>query len=74
VDLASDLFDTLVVSMRNYDQVAEYLAVSGTTSLTARRGVPGDGGGTSGPVRQPGCGLSQACPHGVSGRHLRYKM
>ena len=34
--LASDLFDTLVVSMQNYDRVAEYLAVSGTTSLTAR--------------------------------------
>ena len=34
--LASDLFDTLVVSMPNYDRAAEYLAVSGTTSLTAR--------------------------------------
>ena len=34
--LASDLFDTMVVSMRNFDQVREYLAVSGTTSLPSR--------------------------------------
>ena len=34
--LASDLFDTLVVSMPNYDRANEYLAVSGATSLNAR--------------------------------------
>ncbi len=34
--LASDLFDTVALSMRNYDQVNEYLAVSGTTGLTAQ--------------------------------------
>ncbi|MFC1729211.1 aldo/keto reductase [candidate division KSB1 bacterium] len=33
--LASDLFDTIIISMRNFDQVNEYLAVSGTTSLDA---------------------------------------
>lgn len=33
--LASDLFDTMIISMRNFDQVREYLAVSGTTSLAA---------------------------------------
>lgn len=33
--LASDLFDTIIISMRNFDQVREYLAVSGTSSLTA---------------------------------------
>jgi predicted aldo/keto reductase-like oxidoreductase len=32
--LASDLFDTLVVRMPNYDQADEYLAVSGSTRLT----------------------------------------
>jgi len=34
--LASDLFDTMVVRMPNFDQVAEYLAVSGSTTLTPR--------------------------------------
>jgi predicted aldo/keto reductase-like oxidoreductase len=33
--LASDLFDTLIISMANYDQINEYLSVSGTTSLEA---------------------------------------
>jgi len=32
--LASDLFDTMIIGMRNYEMVNEYLAVSGTTSLT----------------------------------------
>jgi len=32
--LASDLFDTMIVGMRNYDQINEYLSVSGTTSLS----------------------------------------
>ncbi len=32
--LASDLFDTVALSMRNYDQVNEYLPVSGTTVLS----------------------------------------
>jgi len=32
--LASDLFDTVILGMSNYDQVKEYLTISGTTSLT----------------------------------------
>ena len=77
--LASDLFDTLVVSMPNYDRVAEYLAVSGTTTP--------DGRATSGTSRRsaaevgprycrPGCGACHdACPHGVPVADiLRYKM
>jgi len=31
--LASDLFDTMIISMGNYDQIHEYLSVSGTTNL-----------------------------------------
>ncbi len=76
--LASDLFDTLVVSMRNYDQVAEYLAVSGTTSLTARdEGYLETVAAHVGPrYCRPGCGACyQACPHGVPVADiLRYKM
>ncbi len=34
--LASELFDTMVVRMPNFDQANEYLAVSGTTRLTKR--------------------------------------
>jgi len=32
--LASDLFDTMIKGMSNYDQIAEYLAVSGQKELT----------------------------------------
>ena len=76
--LASDLFDTLVVSMPNYDRVAEYLAVSGTTSLTARdRGYLETIAAAVGPrYCRPGCGACHgACPHGVPVADiLRYKM
>jgi predicted aldo/keto reductase-like oxidoreductase len=76
--LASDLFDTLVVSMPNYDRAAEYLAVSGTTSLTARdRGYLETVAAAVGPrYCRPGCGAChEACPHGVPVADiLRYKM
>ena len=76
--LASDLFDTMVVSMRNYDAVAEYLAVSGTTALTGRDKKHLEtleaAIGTS--YCRPGCdGCYGACPQGVPiWDILRYKM
>lgn len=76
--LASDLFDTLVVSMRTYDQVAEYLAVSGTTTLTARdRRYLDVVAAEVGPQYcRPGCRhCYDACPHGVPVADiLRYRM
>jgi uncharacterized protein len=76
--LASDLFDTLVVSMPNYDRVAEYLAVSGTTSLTARdQQYLETVAAAVGPrYCRPGCGACHAvCPRGVPVADiLRYKM
>jgi len=76
--LASDLFDTLVVSMQNFDRVAEYLAVSGTTTLTARdegylRLVAGEVGPR---YCRPGCSACHdVCPAGVPVADiLRYKM
>jgi len=76
--LASDLFDTLVVSMPNYDRAAEYLAVSGTTSLTARdeRYLQTVAAAVGPRYCRPGCGACQdACPHGVPVADiLRYKM
>ena len=76
--LASDLFDTLVVSMPNYDRVAEYLAVSGTTSLTARdeRYLQTVAAAVGPRYCRPGCGACHdACPHGVPVADiLRYKM
>jgi predicted aldo/keto reductase-like oxidoreductase len=76
--LASDLFDTAVVSMRNYDQVAEYLAVSGTTALTARdrqylTQVAAELGRD---YCRPGCGACfDACTRGVPVADiLRYRM
>jgi uncharacterized protein len=76
--LASDLFDTLVVSMPNYDRVAEYLAVSGTTSLTARdeRYLQTVAAEVGPRYCRPGCGACHlACPHGVPVADiLRYKM
>ena len=76
--LASDLFDTLVVSMPNYDRVAEYLAVSGTTTLAARdRRYLETVAAEIGPrYCRPGCGLCHdACPRGVPVADiLRYKM
>jgi uncharacterized protein len=76
--LASDLFDTLVVSMRNYETVDEYLAVSGTTKLST-----GDhhflelAAASVSPVYcRPGCAsCHEACPSGVPVADiLRYKM
>jgi uncharacterized protein len=76
--LASDLFDTMVVSMPNYDRVAEYLAVSGTTSLTAddRRDLD-TLAAAIGPIYcRPGCDACLgSCPAGVPiADVLRYKM
>ena len=76
--LASDLFDTLVVSMQNYDRVAEYLAVSGTTSLTPRdRGYLQTIAAEVSPrYCRPGCrACHDVCPQGVPVADiLRYKM
>jgi predicted aldo/keto reductase-like oxidoreductase len=76
--LASDLFDTLVVSMPNYDRVAEYLAVSGTTSLTARdeRYLATVEAAVGPRYCRPGCGACHdVCPRGVPVADiLRYKM
>jgi predicted aldo/keto reductase-like oxidoreductase len=76
--LASDLFDTLVVSMPNYDRVAEYLAVSGTASLTARdaRYLETVAAAVGPRYCRPGCGACHdACPRGVPVADiLRYKM
>jgi predicted aldo/keto reductase-like oxidoreductase len=76
--LASDLFDTLVVSMPNYDRAAEYLAVSGTTSLTARdRGYLQTVAAHVSPrYCRPGCSAChEVCPRDVPVADiLRYKM
>ena len=76
--LASDLFDTLVVSMRNFDQVAEYLAVSGSTKLTRRDQKYLDILESAiGPEYcRPGCdGCYGSCPRGVPiWDILRYRM
>jgi uncharacterized protein len=76
--LASDLFDTMVVSMRNFDQVAEYLAVSGTTSLTQRdkKHLETLEAAISTSYCRPGCdGCYGSCPQGVPVWDiLRYKM
>jgi predicted aldo/keto reductase-like oxidoreductase len=76
--LASDLFDTLVVRMPTYDQAAEYLAVSGATTLTTEdRGyldLVADRIGRD--YCRPGCdGCHGACPRGVPVADiLRYRM
>jgi predicted aldo/keto reductase-like oxidoreductase len=76
--LASDLFDTLVVSMASYDRVGEYLAVSGATSLTAEdeRDL-GVLAAEIGPLYcRPGCDACLgSCPANVPiADVLRYKM
>jgi predicted aldo/keto reductase-like oxidoreductase len=76
--LASDLFDTMVVSMRNFDQVAEYLAVSGTASLTRKDKKHLDTleSAIGRKYCRPGCdGCFGSCPRGVPiWDVLRYKM
>jgi len=76
--LASDLFDTLVVRMPNYDQVTEYLAVSGTTSLRGQDQKYLDivSAAVSSRYCRPGCGACHdACPRSVPVADiLRYKM
>ncbi len=76
--LGSDLFDTMIIGQRNYEQVNEYLSVSGTTTLDED-----DDGlletlsaviGTK--YCRPGCdGCYGACPNDVRVWDiLRYKM
>jgi predicted aldo/keto reductase-like oxidoreductase len=76
--LASDLFDTIVIRTRNYDQVDEYLSVSGTTSLTARdeRHLETLAAAIGPEYCRPGCdGCADACPRGVPiADVLRYRM
>jgi predicted aldo/keto reductase-like oxidoreductase len=76
--LASDLFDTLVVRMPGYEQVTEYLATSGTTSLKAedRKYLDIVSAAISSRYCRPGCGeCHDACPRGVPVADiLRYKM
>ncbi|RPJ83005.1 MAG: hypothetical protein EHM13_08205 [Acidobacteria bacterium] len=76
--LASDLFDTMIVSMGNYDQVAEYLAVSGTTALDARdqRYLEILASHISQEYCRPGCaGCAVSCPRVVRiAVILRYRM
>ena len=76
--LASDLFDTLVVRMPTYDQVAEYLAVSGTTSLRSQDQKLLDivSAAVGWRYCRPGCGACHdACPRSVPVADiLRYKM
>ena len=76
--LASDLFDTLVVSMPTYDRVAEYLAVSGSTSLTSedRRDLDVLAEAIGPLYCRPGCSACLgSCPANVPiADVLRYKM
>ncbi len=76
--LASDLFDTLVVSMRNYETVDEYLAVSGTTALSTedRRYLDLAAASVSPVYCRPGCAAChEVCPNEVPVADiLRYKM
>ncbi len=76
--LASDLFDTAVIRMPTFEQVDEYLAVSGTTRLAAddRRHLE-ILASTIGPrYCRPGCSACYGtCPYDVPVADvLRYKM
>ncbi len=75
---ASDLFDTVVIRMPTFDQVNEYLAVSGTTRLTSedRRHLEILSAAIGRQYCRPGCsGCYGACPRGVPVWDvLRYKM
>ncbi len=76
--LASDLFDTMVVRMPNFDLAGEYLAVSGATSLTRenRRHLDILEAAISAKYCRPGCdGCYGSCPKEVPVWDiLRYKM
>ena len=76
--LASGLFDTIIIRMPNFDQVDEYLAVSGTTKLTAqdRRHLEIVSASIGGHYCRPGCsGCYGSCPREVPVWDvLRYKM
>lgn len=76
--LAKDLFDTIVISMRNYNQVREYLAVSGTTELAYNEKKTLDQLAVeiSSSYCRPGCNLcSGKCEYNVPiADILRYKM
>jgi len=76
--LASDLFDTMVVSMRNFEQVGEYLAVSGTTGLARqdKKYLEILKAEISPKYCRPGCdGCFGSCPRAVPiWDILRYKM
>jgi len=76
--LASDLFDTLVVSMPSYEKADEYLAVSGTTRLNARdeRYLETVSAAITTEYCRPGCSACVgSCPRGVPiWDVLRYRM
>ena len=76
--LASDLFDTMVIGIRNYNNVSEYLAVSGTTSLSSddRETLDTVAAHVSPVYCRPGCGeCFGSCPNDVPVSDiLRYKM
>jgi predicted aldo/keto reductase-like oxidoreductase len=76
--LASDLFDTVVIRMPNFEQVDEYLAVSGTARLGAedRRHLEIVEASVGARYCRPGCsGCYGACPRDVPVWDvLRYKM
>ncbi len=76
--LATDLFDTMVIGMRNYEQVNEYLSVSGTTSLTEEdnQDLAVIASNISNKYCRPGCdGCMGTCPNNVPVWDiLRYKM
>jgi len=76
--LASDHFDTMIKGMRNYDQISEYLAVSGQTDLSEEDEQLLHTLETEiSPLYcRPGCnGCDGTCPHDVPiANILRYKM
>jgi predicted aldo/keto reductase-like oxidoreductase len=76
--LASDLFDTMVVRMPNFDQADEYLAVSGITKLTPEdhEHLETLEAAISTSYCRPGCdGCYGSCPRDVPiWDILRYKM
>jgi predicted aldo/keto reductase-like oxidoreductase len=76
--LASDLFDTLCIGMRNYDMVSEYLSASGTTSLSTDddEALEMLGAVIGTKYCRPGCGECYGtCPNDVPiWDILRYKM